>query len=144
MGLPMASNLIKSGVPVLAWNRTTEKTEPLKALGAMIADSPCGVFEAAETVVLMLANERAIDSTLERGSNTFVTTVAGHAVINMSTTSAAFSLELETDIRLAKGHYIEAPVSGSPIPAEKGELIAMVADDKELGEASSDLLAPMC
>jgi 3-hydroxyisobutyrate dehydrogenase len=62
----------------------------------------------------------------------------------MGTTSPAYSQGLETDVRAAGGRYVEAPVSGSRVPAENGELVAMLAGEQDAVATVRPLLAPLC
>ncbi|MFC5102125.1 NAD(P)-dependent oxidoreductase [Kibdelosporangium philippinense] len=62
----------------------------------------------------------------------------------MGTTETSYSQGLEADIRAAGGRYVEAPVSGSRVPAENGELVAMVAGDPEAVDVVRQVIAPMC
>jgi 3-hydroxyisobutyrate dehydrogenase len=68
----------------------------------------------------------------------------GRTIVHMGTTEPAYSLALEADIRAVGGHYVEAPVSGSRVPAENGELVAMLAGEPDAVERVRPLLAPMC
>ncbi|MFF7813548.1 NAD(P)-dependent oxidoreductase [Streptomyces roseolus] len=144
MGRPMALNLARAGIPVVVWNRTPERCEPLGKAGARIAASIDEVFEHAGTVILMLADENAVDAVLGRGTPDFVARVAGHGVVHMGTTSPGYSAALEDDIRAAGGRYVEAPVSGSRVPAEQGRLVGMLAGDEEAVAEVRSLLAPVC
>lgn len=144
MGQPMALNLARAGTPLVVWNRTPARCEPLHAAGAEIAASPAEVFERADTVLLMLADESALDTVLGRGTPDFAARVAGHTVVHMGTTSPEYSGSLHDDVLMAGGRYVEAPVSGSRVPAEQGELVAMLAGDGDTVTAVRPLLAPMC
>lgn len=144
MGQPMALNLARAGTPLVVWNRTPGRCEPLRAVGAEVAGSPAEVFDRAGTVILMLADEAAMDAVLGRGTPDFAARVAGHTVVHMGTTSAEYSSSLQDDIRAASGRYVEAPVSGSRTPAEQGALVGMLAGDNEAVAAVRPLLAPMC
>ncbi|MGB8942959.1 MAG: NAD(P)-dependent oxidoreductase [Streptomyces sp.] len=144
MGRPMALNLARSGTPLLVWNRTPARCEPLRAAGADIAAGPADVFDRAGVVILMLADESAVDVVLGRGTRDFAARVAGHVIVHMGTTSPAYSGGLQDDIRAAGGRYVEAPVSGSRVPAEQGQLVAMLAGDSDAVDAVRPLLAPMC
>ncbi|MEV1066707.1 NAD(P)-dependent oxidoreductase [Streptomyces sp. NPDC050263] len=144
MGQPMALNLARAGTPLVVWNRTPARCEPLHAAGAEVAANPAEVFDRAETVILMLADQAAIDAVLGRGTPDFTARVAGHTVVHMGTTSAEYSGGLRDDIRAAGGRYVEAPVSGSRVPAEQGELVGMLAGDDDTVSAVRPLLAPMC
>jgi 3-hydroxyisobutyrate dehydrogenase len=144
MGQPMALNLARAGTNLVVWNRTPERCEVLRAAGAEVAPSTAEVFDRAVTVFLMLADEEAVDAVLGRGTPDFAPRVAGHAVVHMGTTSAAYSHSLQEEIRAAGGRYVEAPVSGSRVPAERGELVGMLAGDDDAVATVRPLLAPMC
>jgi 3-hydroxyisobutyrate dehydrogenase len=144
MGQPMALNLARSGRPLVVWNRSPHRTEPLRAAGARVARTPAEVFADAEVVILMLAHEGAIDAVLDRGTDRFADHVNGRTVVHMGTTSPGYSRGLAADVRAAGGDYVEAPVSGSRGPAEAGELVAMLAGDPEAVARVREVIAPMC
>lgn len=54
MGQPMALNLARAGTPLIVWNRSPGRTEPLRAAGARVATTPAEVFRQAQVVLLML------------------------------------------------------------------------------------------
>jgi 3-hydroxyisobutyrate dehydrogenase len=144
MGEPMALNLAKAGTPLLVWNRSPAKAGVLAAAGADIAADPAQVFARAALVILMLADDRAIDSVLGRGGADFAGRVRGRTIVHMGTTAPAYSRGLEADISAAGGRYVEAPVSGSRKPAEAGQLVAMLAGDAAAIAELRPVLAPMC
>ncbi|MFJ8630740.1 NAD(P)-dependent oxidoreductase [Streptomyces sp. NPDC093568] len=144
MGQPMALALARAGTPLVVWNRTRDRSAPLRAAGAEVAAGPAEVFDRAHTVILMLADETAVDAVLGRGTPDFAARVAGRTVVHMGTTAAEYSAALQDAVRAAGGRYVEAPVSGSRIPAEQGELVAMLAGDADAVAAVRPLLAPMC
>ncbi|MFF0203700.1 NAD(P)-dependent oxidoreductase [Streptomyces sp. NPDC005017] len=144
MGQPMALNLARAGTPLIVWNRTSARCEPLRAAGAEVAETPGEVFDRAGTVILMLADEEAMDAVLGRGTRDFAARTAGHTLVHMGTTSAEYSAGLERDVLAAGGRYVEAPVSGSRLPAERGELVAMLAGDERTVASVRTLLAPLC
>lgn len=144
MGQPMALNLARAGTPLVVWNRSRDRSEPLRAAGAEIARSPAEVFERARTVILMLADEAALDTVLGRGTPDFAAHVAGRTLVHMGTTAPEYSAALQDAVRAVGGRYVEAPVSGSRVPAEQGELVAMLAGDDDAVAAVRPLLAPMC
>src|SRR5215212_1809410 len=143
MGEPMALNLARAGTPLLVWNRSPAGAESLRGAGAQVAGTAGEVFRLAPVVVLMLATEAAIDEVIGRGGPGFGM-VRGRTVIQMGTTSAAYSRALEADVRAASGRYVEAPVSGSRKPAEAGELVVMLAGEAAAKDDVRPLLAPLC
>jgi 3-hydroxyisobutyrate dehydrogenase len=144
MGQPMALNLARAGTPLVVWNRSADKTIALRAAGARVAKSSADVFDGTRVVILMLADGDAIDAVLGRETSAFGTNVARQTIVHMGTTSPAYSHGLEADIRAAGGSYVEAPVSGSRKPAEAGQLVAMLAGEREAVDAVRPLLEPMC
>ncbi|MFI1168748.1 NAD(P)-dependent oxidoreductase [Streptomyces sp. NPDC020801] len=144
MGGPMALRLARSGTGLVVWNRTAARAAPLRAAGAAVAADPGEVFARTDVVILMLADERSTDATLGRGGPDFAARVAGRTVVHMGTTSPAYSRALEADVHAAGGSYVEAPVSGSRVPAENGELVAMLAGQERAVDLVRPLLAPMC
>ena len=144
MGRPMASNLLRAGVPLAVWNRSPEAVERLARDGARPLPSPTAVFAESDVVLLMLAHEAAVDEVLRRGTPEFAPMVAGRTVVPCGTTSAAFSAGLERDVVAAGGRYVEAPVSGSRVPAERGELVGLLAGADDAVEEVAPLLARTC
>ena len=144
MGEPMALNLVRAGLPLLVWNRTPAKSQILEAAGATVADSPAEVFKQASVIVLMLADETSMDHILERGTPAFAEHLKGRILVHMGTTSPEYSRGLEADVKAAGGQYVEAPVSGSRVPAEKAQLVTMLAGAPEAVDTVKPLLKPLC
>ncbi|MFB0615935.1 NAD(P)-dependent oxidoreductase [Streptomyces sp. AGS-58] len=144
MGRPMALRLASAGTDLVVWNRTPERAAEVHAAGAEVAADPGEVFARAETVLLMLADEAAVDAVLGRGTPALARRAAGRTVVHMGTTSPEYSHALEAEIRAAGGRYVEAPVSGSRVPAEQGQLVALLAGEQDAVTAVRPLLAPMC
>jgi 3-hydroxyisobutyrate dehydrogenase len=144
MGQPMALNVARAGIPLVVWNRTPQRCDPLRVLGARVATTPLAVFEQARIVILMLADGAAIDEVLGRGTPLFATKVTDRTVVHMGTTSPQYSRGLANDIEAVGGHYVEAPVSGSRLPAETGDLVAMLAGNEDAIHQVRPVLGPMC
>jgi 3-hydroxyisobutyrate dehydrogenase len=140
----MALTLARAGTALAVWNRSADRSEPLRAAGARVAATPAEVFRHARVVILMLVDGAAIDSVLGRGTPDFGANVAERTIVHMGTTSPDYSRGLEADIRAAGGSYVEAPVSGSRKPAEDGELVAMLAGEPAAVAEARPLLQPMC
>lgn len=144
MGVPMALNMVRAGIPIMVWNRSPEKCAVLADNGAVVARSKRELFDHCPLIILMLADDISIDAVLERGSEHFSDRVRDRTVVNMGTVTPAYSQALGLAISEAGGHYVEAPVSGSRKPAETGNLIAMVSGDTAQVTIVRSLIAPMC
>lgn len=143
MGRPMAANLARSGADLVVWNRTPGVAEPLAGLGARVATSAAEAITRSGVVILMLAHEQAVDDVLGR-DGPGLERLAGRTVVQMGTTSPSYSRGLGTALEAVGARYVEAPVSGSRIPAEQAQLVAMVAGPADLVPPVSRLVAPMC
>jgi 3-hydroxyisobutyrate dehydrogenase len=144
MGRPMAMNLARAGTPLVVWSRTAAHCDDVCAAGAAQAGSAAEVFERARIVILMLATDAVMDAVLQRGTDRFARYGGAHTIVHMGTTSPEYSAGLGADITSAGGRYVEAPVSGSRVPAENGELVAMLAGPPDAVAEVGPLLAPMC
>jgi 3-hydroxyisobutyrate dehydrogenase len=101
------------------------------------------VFERCRTVVLMLAHDQAIDEVLGRTRTSFGVPVEGRTVVNMGTLAPSRSASLAAQLEGAGATYCEAPVSGSRVPAENGQLVAMLAGDPSALDRVETLLEPL-
>jgi 3-hydroxyisobutyrate dehydrogenase len=144
MGVPMATNLVRAGFDVVVWARSAAAVEGMIAEGARDADDVAGVFSAAETVILMLRDEPAVDAVLARGTDAFAGLVAGRTVVQMGTFTTTFSHTLAGEVEAAGGRYVEAPVSGSRGPAIEAKLVGMLAGEADVVAEVEPMIAAMC
>ena len=134
MGTPMARNLIRAGFEVTVYNRTVARTAPLVEAGAKLAASAAALWEVADVVITMVADDAALHAIHSEG---FVAAAfPGKTVIDMSTVSPATSRELAGRLALKGVDYLDAPVSGSVKPAELAQLVIMAGGKKETFEAA--------
>lgn len=138
MGQPMVQRLLAVDVPVIAYNRTRAKLEPLKENGAETTDSPVEVIETAECIILMLTNKAAIEDVLLSPGGRLA--LAGRTVIQMGTIAPAESQAIAESVAAAGGDYFEAPVLGSIPQVEAGELLVMVGATEDQFQRWSGLL----
>ena len=129
MGLPIARCLLASGINLGVWNRSPAPVAILAGEGARPADSFETLLHDHEVVLLMLFDEPAADAVLRRDGDRLGIDVADKLIVQMGTTALEHSHALQRAITAGGGRYVEAPISGSRIPAERGELVAMMAGD---------------
>ena len=129
MGKPMAMNLIKSGYAVTVWNRTLSKAAELMSAGARLGKSPADAVRNAEAIVLMLEKGAVVTDIL------FTQGVAdacrdGALIIDMSSIAPAISEDHARLLARAGLRYIDAPVSGGAVGAERATLAIMAGGEK--------------
>jgi 3-hydroxyisobutyrate dehydrogenase len=144
MGQPMALRLLRAGVDLVVWNRTADRCDPLAAAGARAVDTVAEVAARCSTLVVMLADEAAVEQVLGPGGPGFAGLVGDRLLISMGTYAPEFSAALQHEVDSAGGRYVEAPVSGSRAAAEDGVLVAMLAGaDPGALDRTEAVLAPL-
>src|SRR5258707_4829794 len=94
MGSAMARNLIKAGNTLTVFNRSRNRAEELKPLGARVAATPGEAASAAEVAITMLADDHAVEAVVfgegSAGKGSILESLPANAVhISMSTISVA-------------------------------------------------------
>jgi len=129
MGSRMAKRLLESGRSVVGYNRTPDKARALVAAGLTLAKSPCAVAEATDAVFSMVTDNVALRA-IGLGPDGVVAGLRPGAVwVEMSTVSPAVTRELGQAVAARGAALIDAPVSGSPVTLEAGQLSFMVGGD---------------
>jgi 3-hydroxyisobutyrate dehydrogenase-like beta-hydroxyacid dehydrogenase len=143
MGAPMAANILKAGYPLLVYNRTPAKAEPLARLGAAVASSPGALAQAAAVTIAMVTGPEALDDLLFGPEGAAPAFNESRVFINMSSVSPRFTRELALRLAPTGVAFIDAPVSGSKKPAAEGALVILAGGRKEQVEAVTPLLSAM-
>eukprot|EP00457_Paulinella_chromatophora_P010725 gb/GEZN01010837.1/.p1 GENE.gb/GEZN01010837.1/~~gb/GEZN01010837.1/.p1 ORF type:complete len:282 (-),score=47.50 gb/GEZN01010837.1/:101-946(-) len=144
MGMGMAQRLIKSGKQVVCWNRSSNKCDDLVRLGAQVADSPREVVERCDVTYVMLTTPKVSEQVfLAPDIGTLAGLGPGKTLVECSTLDVETVVALEEAVKRRGGRFVEAPVSGSKIPAETGQLIFLCGGDKEAYEHIGDDLRVM-
>jgi len=129
MGNRMARRLLAAGHPLVGYNRTAAKAEPLVAAGMKLAASPRQVAEAADVVFSMVTNTEALEAIAHGPDGVLAGLRPGTTWVEMSTVSPTATRRL-AEVAAARGAtVIDAPVSGSAITVEQGQLSFMVGGD---------------
>jgi 3-hydroxyisobutyrate dehydrogenase-like beta-hydroxyacid dehydrogenase len=141
MGKPMALNAAKAGFDVTVYNRT--RPLPDSVPGLAIAETPLDLARACDVVTLMLTGPEAIDA-VAFGENGLAGELGqGKTVINMSTVSPAYAATLAERVTATGAAFVDAPVSGSKIPAQQGTLVILAGGPKDAVDALEPLLLSM-
>lgn len=143
MGLAMADNLLKDGYDLTVWNRNKDKCKALQEKGAKVAESAKAVAEQCDITVAMLADPQAAEAVATGPNGIAAGMKAGKGYVDVSTVDAGTAQKVAKAIKATGATYLEAPVSGSKQPAEKGQLIFLCGGDKDLYEKATPLLEVM-
>ena len=130
MGLPMAKNILSKKFKLNVWNRTLGKTLELEKKGAKVFKDIKDLVQNSKVIVSMLANDDVCKAILIKKIQSYLK--KGQIVIDMSSTTQNTALEIGKALKKKKVFFLDAPVSGGTIGAEKGTLAIMVGGDKKI------------
>jgi 3-hydroxyisobutyrate dehydrogenase-like beta-hydroxyacid dehydrogenase len=115
MGSAIALRLIEAGHRVTVFNRTRARAEPLKAAGAIVAETPADA-STDEAVITMLADDQALEAVVY-GNDGVLQALREDAVhISMSTITVALSERLASAHRAAGRTISRCRCSGGQTP----------------------------
>jgi 3-hydroxyisobutyrate dehydrogenase-like beta-hydroxyacid dehydrogenase len=140
MGSQMVSRLLDKGHAVTGYNRTCAKAKWLIDRGMKWADSPRAVAAAAEVTFAMVTNVAALEAVAYGPDGILAGLAPGKMFVDISTVSPAASRALAVKVREKGADMMDAPVSGSVITLQEGELSVMVGGRRETFERLKPLL----
>jgi 3-hydroxyisobutyrate dehydrogenase len=143
MGAGMASNLLKAGFSLRVYNRTPAKAQELVEQGAHLASTPAEAAEGASVVISMLADDVASREVWLGEKGALKAVKPETILIESSTVSPAWIAELAELAAKQRVHLLDAPVTGSRMQAETGQLSFLVGGDDAIMDRASTVLKSM-
>jgi 3-hydroxyisobutyrate dehydrogenase len=132
MGHGMATSTLRAGIPTIVWSRDPKATKDLAGLGAEVADTAIDAAQRAAIVVTMVTDADAVIS-IAREQGMLAALPPEAILVQMSTIGvegiervAALASTERPDVTL-----IDAPVSGSKDPADRGQLTIFASGPEE-------------
>jgi 3-hydroxyisobutyrate dehydrogenase-like beta-hydroxyacid dehydrogenase len=142
MGFPMARRLLEAGHMVHAWNRSPEKAERLRPLGATVHATASEAVAHAECVITMLDNGTVVAQVLfEQGVAAAMP--SGSLLIDMSSIKPAEARAQAQRLQALGLRCLDAPVSGGTIGAEQGTLAIMAGGQVQDFDSARELLSAL-
>lgn len=149
MGRPMAMRLVQSGFDVRVYNRTKSVATGLTRHGASPFVTPKECASGADVVITMVSDAEALANVLE-GPVGVLAAFAAHRkkprpiVVDMSTIGRQAAIAAAKRVEEHGGKFVDAPVSGSVVPAGNGELVALVGGGVSTVERVRPVLSVLC
>ena len=135
MGRAMAANLVKAGHEVTVWNRSAGK----HLEGARVAVSPAEAARGAEVVWMCVSDTAAVERLLFSTDGIESELAPGMIVADSSTIAPSATRKFAERVRARGADYVDAPMTGSKVAAETGQLIFIVGGE----EATIERLQPL-
>lgn len=133
MGTAITERLLEHGFAVSVWNRSPEKADHLKSLGAQWSDHP---FAECQRVIISLYSSDVVAEVVERMSGDLR---SGQLIIDTTTGEPDDAVALSQRLAERGVGYLDAPISGSSEQTRRGEATVMVGSDRRSFEDCSDL-----
>ena len=140
MGLPMAKNILKKKYPLIVWNRSKKNYKDIQKLGATTCQNLIDLPNKCQIIIMMLVDDKICMQISNQLKNKLK---QGQILVDMSSTKKKTSIKIEKNIKSRKAYFLDAPVSGGTIGAEKGKLAIMVGGQKRIFSKVKNLLNTM-
>ncbi|MEI6667193.1 MAG: NAD(P)-dependent oxidoreductase [Acidobacteriota bacterium] len=131
MGGHMAKRLLDAHHLVTGNDLVASKAEWLREAGLRWADSPRAVAEASDVVFTSVPNTAALKAVTSGPNGILAGLSAGKVYVDMSTVDAAVSREIAASVAATGAAMLDAPVSGSVVTIQQGQLSIMVGGPRE-------------
>lgn len=143
MGSGMARQLLAKGFPLTVFNRNPEKSGPLADEGAKVASSPREAAIGTEIIISMLADDNASRSLWLGDSGALAAASEGALCIECGTVTVDWIQELSAAAAQRGCEVMDAPVTGSKMQANSGELNFLVGSSTPALERARPALSAM-
>ncbi len=140
MGLPMTKNILKKKYPLIAWSRSKKNYKKIQKLGAKTCQNLINLPAKCQVIIMMLVDDKVCMQISSKLKNKLK---KGQILIDMSSTKKKTAIKIEKNISPNKAHFLDAPVSGGTVGAEKGTLAIMVGGKKRIFNKVKNLLNTM-
>ena len=133
MGSGMARSALRAGLPTIVWDRDVERASALAEAGAEIAPTAAQAASRAGIVITMVTDADAVMSVAtEQGMLDAL--VPDSIWVQMSTIGVVGTERVMSVVADQRGdvHLLDAPVSGSTKPAERGELTIFASGSEDV------------
>jgi 3-hydroxyisobutyrate dehydrogenase len=128
----MAGSAARAGIPVVVWNRDPDVAGNLADQGVEVAHSVAEAVGEAHVIITMVTDANAVSSIV--AEHRLLADLRSGAVWAQMSTIGVDATERISSIakdRRPDVYFVDAPVSGSRVPAEQGALLIFASGPEE-------------
>jgi 3-hydroxyisobutyrate dehydrogenase len=140
MGLPMTRNLLAAGHFVAVASRSQGPVDTAVEFGATDAGTPADVARRAEVIFICVPNSPEVTSVIDA---MLPALGQGKIVIDTSTIDPDVEREQHRRVAATGAGYLDGPLSGGTVGADRGTLTVMVGGDAATLDAVRPALEPV-
>jgi 3-hydroxyisobutyrate dehydrogenase-like beta-hydroxyacid dehydrogenase len=135
MGKGIVKNLLAKGYKVMVYaHREGLKLEDVAGAGATVTKSLTELGQKNATVMLCVPSSKEVEATILGSPGLVQSMQEGSVVIDLSTSLPASTRMLADRLRERKIGMLDAPMTGTPVQANAGELNLMIGGEKAVYE----------
>nr|WP_315595357.1 NAD(P)-dependent oxidoreductase [uncultured Cupriavidus sp.] len=131
MGRGMALTLQRSGYAVLGLDKSEQVSTVAREAGIPLAASLPELAKACSAIVLSLPTSAIVRAVLEGEQGLLASAAPGTLLIDTTTADPQITRELAGVLKEKNLRFVDAPVSGGPTGAMKGELTMFIGGSDE-------------
>ena len=123
MGRAMASSALRGAIPTVVWDRNPEVARRFVERGVEVAETPATAVQGVDVAITMVTDAKAVTS-IATDLGMLEALASGAVWAQMSTIGleATGAIAASVEQRRPDVSFLDAPVSGSKVPAEQGTL----------------------
>ena len=145
LGKAIAKRLVDQGVQLVVWNRTEEKAEKFaEETGSEVAKSLAELIDKVDRVLVIVFDSEASERVIFGEGGLTSGNVRGKTIIDMTTNHFSYAKLAYEELKKRGAYYLDAPVLGSVIPAQRGELTIVVGGDEKKFKENEQLFRKFC
>lgn len=142
MGSAIAGRFLETGHSVTLRDRDAEKTAPLAARGASVAEGAKALMDACDVVILSLNTAEIVEAVVFGADGLAAHAREGVLLIDMSSTDPKATAAMAERLRAETGlGWVDAPLSGGAPAATEGRLTLMMGGEAEEVERAKQVLS---
>lgn len=144
LGRAIIKELLGSGINVIIYNRTVNKTNELINCGATLANNIDDLFLKSNIIFTCLGNSEAFNNLILSRIKKLNINNEKKTIIDLGTISPESAIDNARLLRSCMMNYIECPVSGGPEGAANRTMTAICAGDKDIFSENHQILRIFC
>ena len=142
MGYPMAGHLANFGHNVVVFNRTLDKAEKWSAeYPGRVAKTAAEAARSSDVVFICVGNDEDVEMLLTSEQGILTDLAPKGIVVDHTTTSATLAVAMHEELKKISCSYLDAPVSGGELGAQKGALTIMSGGSEGIYKSVEPLMA---
>lgn len=143
MGKPMSLHLLEAGFDVIVFDVVDANVEDSVKAGANKAESVKEIARNSDVIILSLPNIPVMEQVVGGAEGLISEGIEGKVIIDTTTATMESAKKCSQWVSKKGATFLDAPITGGVVGAEKGQLKFFVGGDQQALEANLDVFSAM-